>query len=361
MRRWLKRLGGALLALLVLLLLTPILLPPFLDRVYYTGPKSAHFDGQRFFNPDEPKGGAPKYFNPARILRFVTGGERTPWPRHVPVQPAHPPRKVTGDTMRVTWIGHATVLIQTQGLNILTDPIFSERASPFPWFGPLRVREPGVRFEDLPKIDLVLVSHNHYDHMDLPTLERLWSRDRPLIVTSLGNDTILGWHGITAIARDWGQSVAVKPGVAVILDRVHHWGTRWGKDRSRALWSGFTITMPHGGNVFFAGDTGPGDMRWPLEAKAHGPIRFAMIPIGPERPRAMMHPNHVDGADAVRVFTLLGAKSALAIHWGTFQLGADGIDEPVDSMHRAEAAQGVDPQRFRTTGAGQAWLVPKVR
>jgi L-ascorbate metabolism protein UlaG (beta-lactamase superfamily) len=361
MRRFPRRLGGALLALLVLLVLLPVVVPPFLDRIYYTGPKSAHFDGERFFNPDEPKGGAPHYFNFARIVRFVTGGERTPWPRHVPVTPSQPPDKVTGETMRVTWIGHATVLIQTQGLNILTDPIWSERASPFPWFGPTRVREPGVRFEDLPKIDLVLVSHDHYDHMDLPTLERLWARDRPLIVTSLGNETILGWHGITAIARDWGQSVAVKPGVSVIVDRVHHWGTRWGRDRSRALWSGFTITMPRGGNIFFAGDSGPGDMRWPLEAKAHGPIRLAMIPIGPERPRDMMHPNHINGADAVDVFKLLDAKSALAIHWGTFQLGADGIDEPVEAMRAAEVAKGVDPMRFRTTGAGQGWVLPKIR
>ena len=109
--------------------------------------------------------------------------------------------------MQVTWIGHATVLVQTQGLNILTDPIWSERASPFSFVGPRRVRAPGVRFEDLPRIDLVLVSHNHYDHMDLPTLRRLWERDRPLIVTSLGNDTILRGEGIESVTRDWGGRV----------------------------------------------------------------------------------------------------------------------------------------------------------
>src|SRR3546814_15568207 len=106
--------------------------------------------------------------------------------------------------MVATWVGHSTVLVQTAGLNILTDPIWSERASPVSFIGPKRVREPGIRFEDLPKIDLVLVSHNHYDHMDLPTLKRLWERDRPLIVTSLGNDTLLRRAGIGAVARDWG-------------------------------------------------------------------------------------------------------------------------------------------------------------
>src|SRR3954447_1946908 len=196
MRRIAGWLGRLLLALLVAALLAPSVLPPFLDRVYYSGPKSDHFDGQRFFNPDGGAAFAGGHNLPRTAIDFYLGRGRIAWPDEVPVTPTRPSARVDGAAMRVTWVGHATVLVQTQGLNILTDPTWSERASPFGFIGPRRVRAPGVRFEDLPRIDLVLVSHNHYDHMDLPTLKRLRERDRPMIVTSLGNDAILKRAGI---------------------------------------------------------------------------------------------------------------------------------------------------------------------
>ena len=257
-RATLKWVGTGLLFAVVSFCFAPTLVPPFLDRVYYQGPVSDHFDGAHFFNPDRP---SPGRVDPRRFLNRWANGERAAWPDSVPVHPTVPPARVAGRDMLVTWIGHSTVLVQTEGLNILTDPIWSERASPFSFIGPRRVRAPGVRFEDLPRIDLVLVSHNHYDHMDLPTLRRLWERDRPLIVTSLGNDTILRGVGIEAVARDWGESVAVRPGIDVLIERNHHWGSRWGTDRNRALWSAFTIRTP-AGNIFFAGDTGWGGGGW---------------------------------------------------------------------------------------------------
>src|SRR4051794_29490359 len=201
MRTFLRRLGALLLFLLTALCFAPTLVPPFLDRVYYEGPVSDHFDGSHFFNPDSR---APQRVDARRFLNRWTSGERAAWPDLVPVRPTVPPARVEGRGMLVTWIGHSTVLVQTAGLNILTDPIWSERASPFSFIGPRRVRAPGVRFEDLPRIDLVLVSHNHYDHLDLPTLRRLWDRARPLIVTSLGNDAILRGAGIESRAFDWG-------------------------------------------------------------------------------------------------------------------------------------------------------------
>ena len=182
--------------------------------------------------------------------------------------------------MVVTWIGHATVLVQTEGLNILTDPIWSDRASPFSFAGPRRVRQPGVRFEDLPRIDLVLVSHNHYDHLDLATLRRLWERDRPLIVTGLGNDRLMRSEGIEATARDWGTRIPVRPGVEVVMARNHHWTSRWLTDRNRALWSAFAVRTPSGA-IFFAGDTGFGDGSWVREAAGYGPHRLAILPISP--------------------------------------------------------------------------------
>jgi L-ascorbate metabolism protein UlaG (beta-lactamase superfamily) len=191
----------------------------------------------------------------------------------VPITPSRPPARVDGNAMLVTWIGHSTVLIQTQGLNILTDPVWAERASPINFLGVKRVREPGVALADLPRLDLVLLSHDHYDHLDTDTLGKLWRRDHPWIITGLGNDLLLKRYHVHAVARDWGQRFTLRPGVDVILDRAHHWSEHGIGDHDRTLWTGFTITLP-GGNLYFAGDTGPGDMRWAIEAARAGPVRL---------------------------------------------------------------------------------------
>ncbi len=361
MRRLLKGVGATLFWLVVLLLAAILVAPPFLDRIYYQGSPSAHYDGARFFNPDNGDDSfrTPRAWRPLRMVRFLSGEGRATWPAQVAVSPSRPPRRVAGDAMRATWVGHSTVLVQTQGLNILTDPIWSDRATPIPGMGPKRVRAPGVRFADLPKIDLVLVSHNHYDHMDLPTLRRLWDRDHPLIVTSLGNDRILAAKGVEAVARDWGGRVAVKPGVDVVVERVHHWGSRWGRDRNRALWSGFTVTLP-GGNLYFAGDTGLGDGQWPREAAARGPVRLALIPIGAYQPRAMMRGSHIDPVEAVTVFERLGAARAIGVHWGTFQLSAEAIDAPGRLLGRTLGKRGIPADRFVTLEAGRSLEVPQL-
>lgn len=356
-RRALSWLARILIVLLVAGLLAPSVLPPFLDRVYYRGPVSDHFNGERFFNPEGEQGTGGGQRDQA-LLTFILGDDRVAWPDSIPVTPTRPPARVVGEAMRVTWIGHSTVLVQTQGLNILTDPIWAERASPFSFIGPKRVREPGVRFDDLPRIDLVLLSHNHYDHLDLATLGRLWARDRPLIVTGLGNDTLLGWHGIPSKALDWGQVIVIRPGIAVKAERVHHWTSRWMADRDRALWTGFAVTLPSGGNLYFAGDSGQGDDSWPVAAARDGPYRMALIPIGAYRPRGLMSGNHIDPAEAVDAFQKLGAQDALGVHWGTFQLSHEGVDEPPADLRTALHAAGIDPARFRTLEAGQSWDIP---
>jgi L-ascorbate metabolism protein UlaG (beta-lactamase superfamily) len=353
-RAALKWVGTLLLFAAVAFCFAPTLVPPFLDRVYYRGPASDHFDGEHFFNPDLP---SPGRADPRRLLNRWVSSERAAWPERVPVRPTVPPRRVMGEAMLVTWIGHSTVLVQTDGLNVLTDPIWSERASPFSFVGPRRVRAPGVRFEDLPRIDLVLVSHNHYDHMDLPTLRRLWDRDRPLIVTSLGNDTILGRAGIESAARDWGGSIAVRRGLDVLVERNHHWGSRWGSDRNRALWSAFTIRLP-GGNIFFAGDTGWGDGAWVGEAARHGPFRLAILPIGAYLPRDVMQDSHIGPAEALRIFTILNPTRALAVHWGTFQLAFDAIDDPPRALAALEHRHGIAPGLFAVTEVGRSFRVP---
>ncbi|RYY43322.1 MAG: Zn-dependent hydrolase, partial [Sphingomonadales bacterium] len=275
------RAGAAILLwAVVAICLALTVLPHFLDRIYYRGIDSAHFDGEHFFNPDgdddrlKLSGGRSRA---GFLWRQIVGdAERPVWPERVAVTQSRPPARVEGGAMLATWVGHATMLVQADGVNILTDPVWSANAGPF-GFGPGRVAEPGIRLEDLPRIDVVLVSHNHYDHLDLATLRRLWERDRPLIVTSLGNDAVMA--GIPARALDWGQQVHVREGVAVAVTRNHHWGSRWFTDRNRALWSSFVVLLPHG-NFFFAGDTGLGDGKWPAEAAALGPIRLAGIPIG---------------------------------------------------------------------------------
>ncbi|WP_156680528.1 MBL fold metallo-hydrolase [Sphingomonas profundi] len=390
MKPALRRLGAILYWLLIGVLLVPVVAPPFLDRIYYRGPVSDHFDGTRFFNPDGEAGWNGGGLPIGRMLRFMTGAGRTPWPASVavrqmkpeqfaddlppgwvclppPVYTALSPLQLKDLTLRVTWIGHATTLVQSGDFSILTDPVWSDRTGPF-GRGPKRVRAPGIRLDDLPKIDLVLISHNHYDHLDLPTLRRLWLRDRPLIVTSLGNDAILREAGISSVARDWGQRVRVSHRVNycggfanmpidVIVLPVHHWGSRWFADRNRALWSGFRVGLP-GGDIVFAGDTGFGDGRWIDRMAAGGPIRLAILPIGAYKPAELMRRNHIGPAEAVEVFRRLRARNALAIHWGTFQLADEGLNEAplllADTLRRRSIPAG----RFRALEPGVAWDVP---
>lgn len=356
---WIGRIGVGLGVLVVGIGLLVWLAPRLLDRIYYRGPVSDHFDGEHFYNPDDRSSAAQRSarVSPLRFLRFAFGLDRAPWPKSVPVRQTVPPARVEGEPMRVTWIGHSSVLIQTEGLNILTDPVWSERASPLRFMGPRRVRDPGVAFDDLPRIDLVLVSHNHYDHLDMPTLRRLWQRDRPTIVVPLGNDTILKAKGIAAIARDWGEHVTIRPGIDVIVERVHHWGSRFGADRNRALWSGFTLTLP-GGNLFFAGDTGWGDGTWLEAVGRDGPYRLAIIPIGAYLPTELMKSSHIGPDEAAAIFKTLGATHGLAVHWGTFQLSSEAIDAPPERLAAALAEDGVAPTRFRATQPGEEWQVP---
>ncbi len=367
----LKFIGLTLLALVVAGALLVTIVPRFLDRIYYRGPATDHFDGERFFNPDgdedtasPPGGGGRGRF----FWNNLTGRDGRPdWPKSVAVAPSRPERRVEGERMVVTWIGHATVLVQTNGLNILTDPVWSRKAGPL-GLGPTRVAEPGVRFEDLPPIDLVLVSHNHYDHMDSATLKRLWDRDRPTIITSLGNDAILASRGIKARRLDWGEEAGILgrdcPPTArcafaatVVVTRNHHWGSRWFTDRNRALWSSFVMRLP-GGNLFFAGDTGMGDGRWPVEAAALGPIRLALIPIGAFRfsPGQMGSGSHIGPVDAVEVFRRTGAATAIPIHWGTFRLSFEGYDTPPRLL--AEAMRETGQAGFAPVAIGTPFTVP---
>lgn len=324
---------------------------------YYGGPLSDHFDGTLFFNPD---GRPPGRF--ADLLRWQLSGGRTKWPAAwpSPFPQAKPDERVEGAALRITMAGHASLLIQTVGLNILTDPVWSERASPFTFAGPKRVNAPGIAFSDLPPIDLVLVSHNHYDHLDLATLRRLRKSHDPLVITPLGNDAIIcpAAPGIRLTAHDWGDRLDVGKGVKVHVEPAHHWSARGGRDRRMALWAGFVIETP-GGKVYFAGDTGfHGGINYRLLAEKHGGFRLAILPIGAYEPRWFMAPQHQNPEEAVQGMKLCNAAYAAGCHWGTFRLTDEPIEEPARKLGEALSAEGVAKERFRAMRPGETWDIP---
>jgi L-ascorbate metabolism protein UlaG (beta-lactamase superfamily) len=262
--------------------------------------------------------------------------------------------------MRVAFAGHASFLIQAAGLNILTDPVWSERASPFGFAGPKRVNPPGIGFDDLPRVDVVLVSHAHYDHMDLASIARLWARDQPKLVAPLGNDAIIRAHdaAIAVTTADWGDAVALSDAVGVHLVPVHHWAARGVLDRNHALWCGFVLTgaMPR---TFFAGDTGfDGGRPFRDVARRFGAPDLALLPIGAYEPRWFMAPQHMNPDEAVQGFSLLAARHALGYHWGTFRLTNEGVEAPARDLATALAAHGVAAERFAAMRPGQVWAAP---
>ena len=322
---------------------------------YYDGPVSDHFDGERFFNPGKADN---KPFS--RALKWYATRKRKPWPAFSELPHTDkPPRRVEGNGLRVGFVGHATLFIQTQGLNILTDPIWSERASPFTWTGPKRVHPPGIRFDDLPPIDVVLISHNHYDHLDLATVAELSRRDQPLIIVPLGNDRIIRGRipGARIEARDWGGQVAVAPGLTVHLEPMHHWSARGPWDRNRALWSAFVLATP-GGAVYFAGDSAYGDGdNFRATAAKHGPFRLAVLPIGSYEPRWFMAGNHMNPAETVRAWHDLGRPPVLPTHYAMFQLADTGYETPLCDLRAAMQAAAVPEGRIRPLRAGEHWWV----
>jgi L-ascorbate metabolism protein UlaG (beta-lactamase superfamily) len=320
---------------------------------YYSGPPSDHFDGQRFFNPDED--GSRGFGD---FLRWQLTKREVPWPESYPspFQDA-PPARVGPHDLRISLVGHATFLIQMAGFNVLTDPVWSERASPFSFAGPKRHNPPGIPFERLPRIDVVLISHNHYDHMDLPTIARLWERDQPRIIAPLGNDTIIRAQApaIPIGTMDWGNRLEVAPGLHVSMEPAHHWSARATNDRNHALWAAFVVRGA-GRSVYFAGDTGFGGGRhFQTTAARHPNLDVALLPIGAYEPRWFMASNHMNPSDAVRALRILRARSALGYHWGTFKLTDEGIDQPVHDLAIALKKEGIPARRFTALRPGQVW------
>jgi len=304
-----------------------------------------HFDGQRFFN-STGAAGQPFSAVPRMLLE-----RRTPWPRHVDVSVRVAP-VLGGAAAVVTFIGHATFLIQTPAGNLLTDPIYSQRAGPFNVVGPKRVRQPAVRFDDLPPISTVLLSHNHYDHCDLPTLRRLARRFDPAVVTPLGNARLVRSAGIRRVEElDWWQPAA-NGHVPITATPAQHFSARTPWDRNRALWCGFVLQAGQR-RIYFAGDTAYAPFLREIPERL-GRIDFALLPIGAYEPRWFMQAVHMNPGEAVQAHIDLGGPETIAMHFGTFQLTAEGIDAPQRALEQAQREKQVPPSRFRALEFGES-------
>ena len=306
----------------------------------WRGPVSDHFDGARFHNAQPFEKGA---FD---LIRFAFTREPGEWTRDLSpsIQPPPQPRVGVG-ALRATVVNHATVLIQADGLNLLTDPVWSERASPLSWGGPRRFVAPGIRFEDLPPISAVLISHDHYDHLDLPTLQRLKATHDPVFLVGLGEGETLRAGGIERVVElDWWQSHTLGNGRKVWGAPAVHWTGRAPWDRNRSLWMSWVLETA-GGPVYFAGDTGYGP-QFTAARERFGPMRLALLPIGAYKPRWLTAYQHMDPAEAVRAYGELRAQAALGIHFGTFELSDDGQQEPVADLAVARTRAGLAAERF---------------
>lgn len=312
--------------------------------------RSDHFDGSRFVNPTG-SAGQPFSSVPRMLLE-----PRTPWPERIH-QPQQRPPALDGAEALVTFIGHATFLIQTASANILTDPMYSERAGPANVLGPRRVRRAAVAFDDLPPISIVLLSHNHYDHCDLRTLRRLAGRFDPLVVTPVGNADLVRSAGITRVEElDWWEQAAAAP-VSITLTPAHHFSARTPLDKNRALWGGFMVETDSA-RIYFAGDTAYSSF-FPDVRRRLGPIDLALLPIGAYEPRWFMHVVHMNPAEAVQAHLDLEASQSVGMHFGTFQLTTEAIDEPVRALEAACRERGVQQSRFRAPEFGESVRVPR--
>jgi L-ascorbate metabolism protein UlaG (beta-lactamase superfamily) len=314
---------------------------------------SDHCDGERFFNPAGWLNARSFSALPKWWAQQLFTDQQKPWPKSAPAPRAPQlPAAVPAGQVAVTFIGHSTFLLQLPGLTILTDPIFAARASPFTWAGPKRVRPPALTLGQLPPIDVVLVTHNHYDHLDLPALQWLARERRPLFVTTLGNRAWLEARGVNHVVElDWWQAHAASPGLTVTCTPAQHFAARWPWDRCRTLWGGFALQTA-AGRIYFAGDSGYCPAFREIGARL-GPFDLALLPIGAYEPRWFMEPVHCTPDDAVKIHREVRARQSLAMHFGTFRLTDEAIDDPLHALVAARDAHGVAAEDFFALDFGE--------
>jgi L-ascorbate metabolism protein UlaG (beta-lactamase superfamily) len=283
--------------------------------------------------------------------------ERTPWPSSVPLAPQPPPARVEPGQVAVTFIGHSTFLVRTASLAFITDPVFTTHAGPFGRTGPPRVRPPAIALADLPPLDLILLSHNHYDHLQPSSLRSL---GRTPVVTALGVSrhvpprAISGSAGNGIVELDWWQHIDAC-GARITAVPAQHFSARTPWDRNHTLWCGFVVEAD-GAAIYFAGDTGYTPQLAEIGDRFPS-IDVALIPIGAYEPRWFMTPMHMNPDEAVRAHLDVGARVSLGMHFGTFQLTDEGIDDPIRALEAARARHDVAADAFRVPDFGGTAMI----
>ncbi len=315
-----------------------------------TGGQGAPFDGVQFDNlepfPD-------KSFLKVLRWRFSRLSTAASWPKKVE-QTFFEPASIRSKSLQAAVLGHSTALVQMDGVNILTDPHFSKRASPVSWAGPARVTQPGIPFDKLPPIDVVVISHNHYDHLDIPSLKRLSEAFNPTILVGLGTAELLQKHGISNVVEmNWWESIEVKQ-VMLHMVPVQHWSARGLFDKRRALWGGYV--MEGSKKIFFAGDTGYGKV-FKMIGERYGAMDLSLIPIGAYAPRHFMKNAHINPEEAVKIMLDTTSKKALGIHFNTFRgLTDEAIDQPAIDLQAAMKSYAIDDEDFIVPVFGRTYV-----
>ncbi len=324
----------------------------FLAAQGYRGEESDHFNGSIFFSYGLTADKHHRDHSRMKMFKWLFSRKRYSWKWRQVGSMAKPAARVEGARLVVTFVNHSTVLIQTEGKNILTDPVWSSRVSPFSFVGPKRFQDPGMRFEDLPDIDVVLISHNHYDHMDLATLRRIEEKWNPPVLVGLGNKSYLSSKGFTNITEmDWWDEYSLGAEVTIACAPGQHFSSRALSDRDNTLWCGFFIETPHG-DTYFAGDTGYGEFVKRIQEK-YTSFRLALLPIGAFRPQWFMGPVHISPEQAVLIYDELKVSTAIGIHHGTFHLADDGQDEPKELIEAARSAREITALNFHVPQNGE--------
>lgn len=317
----------------------------------WEGPHSDHFDGTRFHNPTP----FISYGRGSSLDWFLRSYQKGHYPEVS--QNKHQPelsRLVNGADWECTLVNHSTFLIRIGGMNILTDPIWSDEPSPVANLGPSRKRPVGIPWEQLPRIDVCLISHDHYDHFDTDTLRRLKLRDDPLFIVPLGLKDLLEYHiGAARIEeKDWWET-CTHGSLSITLTPAQHWSARYrGEDaRNRSLWCGFWVQAEDGPSIYFSGDTAWADIFEQIHHRLGAPD-LAIIPIGAYKPD-WIRTAHLNPTDAVRAFRALKARQGIGCHFGTWQMGYESYDETLVDLATALLAAGVSPESFVAADNGQ--------
>jgi L-ascorbate metabolism protein UlaG (beta-lactamase superfamily) len=322
-----------------------------------TFPITDHCDGERFFNPTGP---GPRPFSDLwKWRRERAQGSATAWPDSMPpAPPVRLPAVIATNEVAATFIGHASWLLQFSGLNVLVDPVFASRAGPFGLLGPKRVCPAALRLGELPRVDVVLVSHNHYDHLDLAALRWLARHRSPQFVAPLGLKAWLEARGVGPVNElDWWESSWAKDGTEILCTPAQHWSSRSPWDRCLTLWGSFWFRTPTGGQVYFAGDSGWGSHFDRIRARLGSPA-LSLLPIGAYEPRWFMEPAHMNPAEALHAHLALGSRRSLAMHFGAFNLTDEGIDAPARDLAAALAARpDVPADVFTVPAVGETAMI----